>query len=93
MITYKPGEFVISKTGHDKDSLYVIIREDSEYVYLVDGKYKKLENPKRKNRKHVQCIHYNEPDLSERIENQRPVSNQEIAAAIRKAVKKFRTVD
>ena len=38
MITYKPGEFAFSKSGHDKDNLYIIIKEDGEYVYLSDGK-------------------------------------------------------
>ena len=30
MITYKPGEFAFSKSGHDKDNLYIIIKEDGE---------------------------------------------------------------
>ncbi|MBD5135044.1 MAG: hypothetical protein HDT39_03660 [Lachnospiraceae bacterium] len=93
MITYRPGEFAISKSGHDKDSLYVIIREENEYVYLVDGKYRLLDNPKKKNKKHVQCIHYVDSVISGRIENEEPVNDVEIATAIRKAIKKFRTVD
>lgn len=50
------GYFVKSLAGHDKDKIYVIMREDNEYVYLADGIYHKIENPKRKNKKHIQLI-------------------------------------
>jgi ribosomal protein L14E/L6E/L27E len=50
------GMLATSKAGHDKDSVYVIIREDGEYIYVADGKSRTVERPKRKNRKHVQLI-------------------------------------
>ena len=50
------GMLAASKAGHDKDSVYVIIREDGEYIYVADGKSRTVERPKRKNRKHVQLI-------------------------------------
>ena len=42
------GKFAKSKAGHDKDQIYVILKEDAEYVYLVDGKLKTIEKPKKK---------------------------------------------
>jgi ribosomal protein L14E/L6E/L27E len=50
------GMLAASKAGHDKDSVYVIIREDGEYIYVADGKSRTVERPKRKNKKHVQLI-------------------------------------
>lgn len=50
------GQVVISNAGHDKGKYYVIIEATNEYVYLVDGKYKKISNPKKKNKKHIQPI-------------------------------------
>ena len=50
------GQFVTSLAGHDKGVIYIILKEDEEYVYLVDGKYKTLESPKKKNKKHIQRI-------------------------------------
>ena len=50
------GMLATSKAGHDKDSVYVIIREDGEYIYVADCKSITVERPKRKNRKHVQLI-------------------------------------
>ena len=48
------GMLAASKAGHDKDSVYVIIREDGEYIYVADGKSRTVERPKRKiGRAHV----------------------------------------
>lgn len=50
------GMLAKSKAGHDKGHIYVIIEIDETYVYLVDGKIRTLDNPKKKKRKHVQVI-------------------------------------
>lgn len=50
------GMLASSKAGHDKNNVYVIIREDGAYVYLVDGKIRTMDKPKKKNRKHIQII-------------------------------------
>lgn len=48
--------FCKSLAGHDKGTVYIIIKEENDYVYVVDGKYKKLQAPKRKNVKHIECV-------------------------------------
>lgn len=50
------GMFAVSKAGHDKGKLYIIIKEENEYVYLADGRQKPLEAPKKKKKKHIQII-------------------------------------
>lgn len=50
------GLFAISKAGHDKGSMYVVVREEENYYFVADGKNKLLENPKKKNKKHIQLI-------------------------------------
>ncbi len=50
------GILAMSKAGHDKGTLYVIIREEGEYVYLADGRIRTADRPKKKNKKHVQMI-------------------------------------
>jgi hypothetical protein len=45
-----------SLAGHDKDHVYAVVNEDERDVYLVDGKSRTLDRPKRKNRIHVQMI-------------------------------------
>lgn len=51
------GQFCRSKLGRDKGKLYIIYElVDEDYVLLVDGKYKGLKNPKKKNIKHLQRL-------------------------------------
>lgn len=50
------GMLAASKAGHDKSVIYVIIKEEEEYIYLVDGKIRTLDKPKKKNKKHIQII-------------------------------------
>ena len=50
------GMLAKSKAGHDKGHIYMIYDVDETYVYLVDGKTRSLEKPKKKKRKHVQVI-------------------------------------
>lgn len=50
------GNFARSLAGHDKDKVYIIIREDTDFVWLVDGDLRGLDHPKRKNKKHIQII-------------------------------------
>lgn len=45
-----------STAGHDREKIYVIIAEDAAYVYLVDGKVRTLDKPKKKKKKHIQII-------------------------------------
>ena len=48
-----------SLAGHDKGKIYFIIKEEKDYLWLVDGEVRPLENPKKKNKKHVQIIKRN----------------------------------
>lgn len=50
------GMLAKSKAGHDKGTIYVILRTEKDLVYLCDGTYKKLENPKKKKEKHIQIV-------------------------------------
>ena len=53
----KEGLIVKSLKGHDQGRSYVILSVVSaDFVLLVDGKYRKLENPKLKRVKHVEVI-------------------------------------
>lgn len=47
------GELVICNAGREKDRLMCVIEFDGKYVYVCDGKEKLLNNPKRKNPKHI----------------------------------------
>ncbi len=75
------GLFAISKCGHDKGKLYVIVRQDERYVYVADGVLKLLESPKRKNRKHIQII--NKKAVNLEMPEVQGLSNENIKRAIK----------
>lgn len=91
MVTEKPGgrymvgKFAKSKAGHDKDQIYVILKEDAEYVYLVDGKIKTMDKPKKKKKKHIQIILKEDENVSSKIKENKMLINEEIKVAIKKA--------
>ncbi len=77
------GMFAISLAGHDKGQMYVIIKDEGEYVYLADGYIRPLEKPKKKKKKHIQLI---KTGLDEafvtKIQNAQTVYNEEIRHAL-----------
>ena len=56
MKEYSSSLLAISRAGHDKDTVYVVIDSDNTYFWLVDGKRRTLENPKKKKQMHMQVI-------------------------------------
>ena len=77
------GKFATSKAGHDKTKLYVIINEDSEYVYLVDGDLKPIHKPKKKSKKHIQIINRVDETIQNKLENGQIIYNEDIKRAIK----------
>lgn len=79
------GFLASSKAGHDKDKIYVIIKEDREYVWLTDGKIRTVDNPKKKRKKHIQVIKYfyNEEMKSALLEEKK-VTDLEIVMVLKK---------
>lgn len=80
------GYLVKSLAGHDKERIYVIIKEQGEYVYLADGKYRTLSKLKRKNKKHVQLIRYQDESLTRKLNNQEQIRDEEIKRLIKQYV-------
>ena len=50
------GYLAYSLSGHDKGKVYLIIREEQDYVYLSDGAVRTIDRLKKKNKKHIQII-------------------------------------
>ena len=77
------GMFATSKAGHDKGKLYIIIKEEAEYVYLTDGRLKTVDAPKKKKKKHIQIIKKIDEKIRLLMEEEKPVSNEEVKRAIK----------
>ena len=77
------GQFATSKAGHDKGTLYMIVAEEEDFVYLSDGRLKEPGKPKKKNRRHIQPINAVDAGLKAKLEAGETVSPEEISYAIR----------
>ena len=77
------GKFATSKAGHDKAKLYIIINEDLEYVYLVDGDLKPLDKPKKKSKKHIQIINKVDEIIQNKLDTKQIIYNEDIKRAIK----------
>lgn len=78
----KIGDFAVSRAGHDFGKCYVIIKEDGEYVYLVDGKIRTLNTPKKKKVKHIKILEESQENITDKIHNH-TIKNEEIKRAIK----------
>ncbi len=51
----RSGRVVISSAGHDSGRRMVVTGADGGFVFVADGKERKLASPKKKNIKHVRA--------------------------------------
>ncbi len=68
MYVVEVGMLAKALAGHDKDKIYLIVEISKDYIYLVDGRTRTLNNPKRKKQKHIQIIC--EPHCVEKIRDE-----------------------
>lgn len=50
---YAVGDVVKSKSGRDKERFLVVVAKEDGFLFLCDGKVRKLDAPKKKREKHV----------------------------------------
>lgn len=75
------GDVVKSIQGRDKNKFYIIYQIiDDNFVNLVNGEIRKIENPKRKRIKHIQIVE------KKSINTEQELSN----ANIKKILKEYR---
>lgn len=48
-----PGCVVISRAGHDKGTVYLVVASEGSRMLLVNGDTRKKDNPKKKNSRHL----------------------------------------
>lgn len=50
---FERGTVVKVKAGHDADRFCVVLEEKDGFCWVADGKYRKLNAPKKKNPRHL----------------------------------------
>ena len=58
MKEYRSEMLAVSRAGHDKGTVYVVLAADDTYFWLADGTRRLLEKPKKKKQMHVQVIRH-----------------------------------
>ena len=72
------ADMIVSLAGRDKGQLFFVIDTDDQFVYLADGKGRRLESPKRKKRRHVRKLPLYASRVAEKIRNGDKVLNSEL---------------
>ena len=81
------GQVVMSRAGRDKGRIFLVLDIlDEEYVSIIDGDLRKLDNPKRKKIKHLIIYKTILSELEDKIENNIKIND----AYIRKLLEAFK---
>ncbi len=81
------GRVVISAAGRDKGLPFAVVAtEGDNYVYLADGKFRKLGSPKKKKIKHVTETGLVLEKVADKIAANAKVFDAEIRGALRTAL-------
>ncbi len=76
------GRIVKSIAGRDAGHLFFVLAREGDFLLLVDGKRRKLENPKRKRVKHTAVCQGMTSMASQKIANGEKITNNELRKAI-----------
>jgi len=76
------SDIVRSCAGRDKGKLLFVLNVDGAYLFLADGKGRRLENPKRKKAMHVQFFAKSGGRTAEKLRSGDKVSNSELRRAL-----------
>ena len=72
------ADVVRSLAGRDAGKLFYVIGVEDAYLILVDGKERRVEQPKRKKRKHAEKVLRSETRVAEKIRRGDKVLNSEL---------------
>ena len=72
------SDVVRSCAGRDSGQLFFVVELDESYVYLADGKGRRVEKPKRKKRKHVELLPRRDSRVADKIRSGDKVLNSEL---------------
>ena len=73
-----PGEFVYATKGRDSGKCFIVITAKDNYLYLCDGKSRKVSNPKKKKIKHVEFTGVSDEFIVNRLAQVGKLTNKEV---------------
>lgn len=77
------GRVAISRAGRDAGRPFLVIEElDADFVYVADGKHRRMERPKKKRRSHLKPTQRVDQVLRERLLRHEAVADHEVRASL-----------
>ncbi|UOO38702.1 KOW domain-containing RNA-binding protein [Oscillospiraceae bacterium CM] len=76
------SDIVTSVNGRDKGKRFFVVDVADNFVYLCDGKSRRLEKPKRKKLKHVRFETKSGCRAAEKIRSRQKVTNSDLRRAL-----------
>lgn len=81
------GTLCLSKAGHDAGRYYIVTAYDDadpNYVYIADGRSRRLKKPKRKKRRHLHMTPIVLDEAARKLESGRELSDGELYNMIKR---------
>ncbi|EIW16528.1 MULTISPECIES: KOW domain-containing RNA-binding protein [Pelosinus] len=83
VVNISMGQLVTSIAGRDEMQMYLVIGiQGNKNLLLVNGRDRKLVNPKRKNIRHVNVLNSIAKSVAEKIQSGIKVTDEEVRHAI-----------
>ena len=79
---YSLGQIVFSKCGRDQGKPFIIVSIEDEYVYLVDGDLRKVDNTKLNKHKHIQPTLATNEWIKQKIIEENRLTNNDVRRAL-----------
>lgn len=84
------GQVVKSRAGRDKGNIFLVLSiVDINYVLVVDGDLRKIDNPKKKKVKHLTVYNTVLPELKYKLDNNIKINNAYIRKLLEPLNKSF----
>lgn len=81
------GDVVLSTAGRDRDTYFIVTKIEGDYVYLVDGNIRKIENPKKKKIKHIELTELSDKEIADRLKKNNKITNHDIKKCLKNMIK------
>ncbi len=72
------GEFVYASAGRDAGECFIVLSTEENYLYLCDGKSRKVSNPKKKKIKHVKLTGDRDEFIINKLASVGKLTNKEV---------------
>ncbi len=76
------ADVVRSLAGRDAGELFFVSSTDGEYAYIVNGRDRRLEKPKKKKLKHLKAVERGSGRTDQKLRSGEKVTNSELRRAL-----------